>query len=245
MRRAIVWVAVAAAVLVGAEAAAGDVGTQPALELEPSQVAPGGSVEMKVDSDCRDSATIVFSIDGNGYDDDSDGFCAAGVFTGRMTAPPTPGTYMARANGQDLSLKAPLTVTATGGGSVCDQAIAEAGTGRGPFGEHELVFAPQQGGSGSQVIVGTEGDDRLNGGSGSDVLCGDGGDDVLTGGSGDDALYGGEGDDRVSGGAGEDSLDGGPGTDDLSGGSGDDVLLNGEDVDEGSGDDLVVAAPTP
>ena len=78
---------------------------------------------------------------------------------------------------------------------VCDQAIAEAGTGQGAFGGYELIEAPDVGGSGSQVVVGTAGSDRLVGGSGNDVLCGLGGDDVLDGGSGHDQLEGGDGSD--------------------------------------------------
>ncbi len=72
--------------------------------------------------------------------------------------------------------------------SVCDQAIAEAGTGQGTYGRYTLVQAPEMGRSGSQVVVGTAGADRLVGGSGNDVLCGLGGDDVLDGGSGNDRL---------------------------------------------------------
>ncbi|HEX5728193.1 calcium-binding protein [Microbacterium sp.] len=162
-----------------------------------------------------------------------------------MSAPTTPGTYMARTEVMSMPLKAVLTVTPASGGSVCDQAIAEAGTGSGAFGQHELVFAPNRGGSGSQVIVGTAGNDQLDGGSGSDVLCGGGGDDELTGGSGDDAVYGEDGADRLVGGAGDDSLDGGDGTDALWGGSGDDILMHGEAVEEGSGDDLTVDASNP
>lgn len=245
MRKAAVWAFLAVAVFAGADAAAADVTPPPVLQVDPSQVAPGGSVTLKVATPCRDGATIEFTIDGPAFDDSVAGFCTIDVYTARATAPTTPGTYMARTEIMSTFVKAPLTVVAANGGSVCDQAIAEAGTGNGAFGQHELVFAPNQGGSGSQVIVGTAGNDRLDGGSGSDVLCGAGGDDVLTGGSGGDAVYGEEGADRLVGGGGDDSLDGGTGTDALSGGSGDDVLMNGEAVDEGSGDDLTVPSSSP
>ena len=118
---------------------------------------------------------------------------------------------------------------------MCDQAIAEAGTGRGTYGRYQLVQAPAVGGSGSQVVVGTAGPDRLVGGSGNDVLCGLGGDDTLDGGSGNDVLDGGPGDDVLRGGSGTDHLDGGAGFDRLFGGSGNDTLTNGEINDGGSG----------
>lgn len=245
MRRVIAWAVVAVAAFAGADTAAAVVDPAPILEVVPAEVAPGGTVTLRVATDCRNGATIDFTIDGPNFDDAATGICSIDVFSARMTAPTTPGTYMARAGNPSLSLKTAFTVTPSSGGSVCDQAIAEAGTGSGAFGQYELVFAPNQGGSGSQVVVGTEGVDRLNGGSGSDLLCGSGGADVLLGGSGDDALYGGEGADRLAGGAGDDSLDGGGGTDALSGGSGDDLLINGEAVEEGSGDDLTVSPPAP
>ncbi len=126
---------------------------------------------------------------------------------------------------------------------VCDQAIAEAGTGQGAFGGYGLIEAPDVGGSGSQVVVGTAGSDRLVGGSGNDVLCGLGGDDVLDGGSGHDQLEGGDGSDVLHGGSGNDDLDGGAGFDRLFGGSGNDTLRNGEVNDGGSG--RTTTTPTP
>jgi hypothetical protein len=110
-------------------------------------------------------------------------------------------------------------------GSVCERAIAQAGTGQGEYGRYRLVRAPAQGGSGSDVVVGTEGPDRLVGGSGNDVLCGLGGDDHLDGGSGNDYL------------------DGGSGNDTLSGGSGNDTLVNGETNDGGTGNNTVTPSP--
>ncbi len=127
---------------------------------------------------------------------------------------------------------------------VCDQAIAEAGTGEGNFGDYELIQAPDKGRSGSQVVVGTAGPDRLLGGSGDDVLCGLDGDDVLQGGSGNDHLDGGDGSDELHGGSGNDQLDGAGGLDRLFGGSGHDTLSNGEVNDGGSGRNQTVPSPT-
>lgn len=144
---------------------------------------------------------------------------------------------------------------------VCQQAIAEAGTGQGTYGRYTLVQAPAVGRSKSQVVVGTDGPDQLVGGSGSDVLCGLGGNDLLLGGSGDDYLDGGDGSDLLKGGSGHDVLDGGEGPDELQGGSGDDLLdgaaafdrlfggsghdtlRNGEVNDGGSGRNEVAPAP--
>ena len=119
--------------------------------------------------------------------------------------------------------------------TVCDQALAQAGTGQGPYGSYRLVRAPANGGSGSQVVVGTAGPDRLSGGSGDDVLCGLGGDDFLDGGSGNDHIEGGAGNDTLQGGSDDDVLDGGAGLDRVSGGSGNDTIRNGEITDGGSG----------
>ena len=127
--------------------------------------------------------------------------------------------------------------------SVCDQAIAEAGTGQGTYGRYKLVQAPAEGRSGSQVVVGTAGPDRLVGGSGNDVLCGLGGNDVLFGGSGNDILEGGDGNDELHGDSGNDQLDGGNGFDRQFGGSGNDTLRNGEVNDGGSGPERVVPSP--
>lgn len=99
----------------------------------------------------------------------------------------------------------------------CDEALAAANEGATTFNGYRIVWAPEQGGSGSQVILGTDGPDHLSGGSGNDMLCGFGGDDVLMGGSGNDYL------------------DGGAGFDVLYGGSGNDTLVNGEVNDGGSG----------
>jgi Ca2+-binding RTX toxin-like protein len=88
-----------------------------------------------------------------------------------------------------------------------------------------LVYAPDQGGSGSQVVLGTTGGDYLEGGSGHDILCGLGGDDVLAGGSGDDRL------------------DAGSGSNELYGGSGYDILIGmaGDVFDQGSGGGEIIA----
>jgi RHS repeat-associated protein len=124
----------------------------------------------------------------------------------------TTSTYAYWADGTPRS-----TTTVAPSSSVCDQAMAQAGTGQGTYGRYQLVRAPAEGGSGSDVVVGTDGPDHLVGGSGNDVLCGLGGDDVLEGGSGNDYL------------------DGGPGTDTLDGGTGNDTLVNGEVNDGGTG----------
>jgi len=85
------------------------------------------------------------------------------------------------------------------------------------------------------VLSGTSGTDILLGGNGEDVLDGGAGNDLLSGGNGEDTLYGGDGNDLLSGGNGSDSLDGGAGNDLLDGGNGNDSL------DGGSGSDIVLA----
>ena len=70
----------------------------------------------------------------------------------------TTSTYAYWADGTPRS-----TTTVSPSSSVCDQAIAQAGTGQGTYGRYRLVRAPAEGGSGSDVVVGTDGPDRLVG----------------------------------------------------------------------------------
>ena len=81
------------------------------------------------------------------------------------------------------------------------------GEGLGPIGEHV------QGGSGNDVIIGTDDDDTLKGGDGDDYIDGRGGGDDLDGENGDDTVSGGAGDDVVSGGNGDDVATGNGGND--------------------------------
>jgi Ca2+-binding RTX toxin-like protein len=60
------------------------------------------------------------------------------------------------------------------------------------------------GGSNKELIIGTNGPDRIDGGSKDDIICGMGGRDRIDGGSGAD---------QIDGGAGHDTIDGGSGTD--------------------------------
>ena len=76
-----------------------------------------------------------------------------------------------------------------------------------------IVAAPQNGGSGDDVLAGGSGNDRISGGAGNDVVSGGAGNDKLDGGTGDDRVAGGSGNDVLIGGSGADTLDGGPGTD--------------------------------
>ena len=123
----------------------------------------------------------------------------------------------------------------------------------------DVIVAPREKGSGSQ-IYGGGGDDRITaggredytvyGGAGSDVIVTEGparglffgqgggdilfgcaGNDRLFGGTGNDQLYGEEGNDLLAGGGGDDRLTGGLGSDRLKGGKGADVLNGGDGAD--------------
>jgi hypothetical protein len=103
----------------------------------------------------------------------------------------------------------------------------------------------RRGGSGNDVIHGTERNDHLTGGAGNDVIFGHGGDDRLEGGDGDDRLHGGSGADRLLGNEGDDRLFGQGGNDVLQGGAGDDWLDGGSGADlmmGGAGDDTLIMA---
>ncbi|MEM8925663.1 MAG: calcium-binding protein [Actinomycetota bacterium] len=73
----------------------------------------------------------------------------------------------------------------------------------------------------NQLVMGTDGDDRLAGVAGDDVLCGLGGNDALLGNQGDDDLFGGPGRDELRGQDGNDRLIGTLGEDLFYGGHGD------------------------
>jgi hypothetical protein len=90
------------------------------------------------------------------------------------------------------------------GDALCAEALAAAQAGTTHFQGYEIVWG--SGGSGSQVVLGTDGTDVLSGGSGNDLLCGFGGDDTLYGGSGNDILVGGLGADQLYGESGGDTL---------------------------------------
>ncbi len=106
------------------------------------------------------------------------------------------------------------------------------------------------GGAGSDVIVGTDGNDFLYGGAGDDKLFGLGGDDFGVGGTGndlvsgdadDDWVLGGEDNDVVLGGQGNDTVFGDGGNDRVYGGAGNDIVVGGKGNDEvigGLGDDI-------
>ncbi|WP_302794944.1 calcium-binding protein [Ralstonia pseudosolanacearum] len=80
------------------------------------------------------------------------------------------------------------------------------------------------GGTASDRLSGTSGNDVLVGMRGSDTLYGGDGNDSIDGGADNDYLYGEAGDDALQGGAGNDTLYGGNGNDTLEGGSGNDYL---------------------
>ncbi|MFE4834896.1 calcium-binding protein [Arthrobacter sp. NPDC056691] len=92
-----------------------------------------------------------------------------------------------------------------------------------------------------ESISGGSGNDILTGSQLSNTIDGNGGDDILNGGNGDDVLRGGPGADRVDGGSQNDRMEGGDGNDVLVGGtlantpsplaSDTDVLLGGPGTD--------------
>lgn len=98
------------------------------------------------------------------------------------------------------------------------------------------------GAGGRNELYGEAGDDWLIGGSDIDWLHGDTGDDSLVGGDGDDAIHAGPGDDTLTGLGGEDWMTGGPGNDWMSGGDDADWFEGGpgdDHQDGGDGNDLL------
>jgi len=101
----------------------------------------------------------------------------------------------------------------------------------GTFGDDTIV-----GTNGNDCILGLDGNDIIHGGNGSDVLWGGPGNDTLYGDNGNDAIYGEEGEDVIQGNNGNDVIFGGPGSDIISGGNGNDSLdgEGGNDVITGN-----------
>ena len=107
------------------------------------------------------------------------------------------------------------------------------------------------GGAGLDTVNGGAGNDTITGGDDNDMLMGDAGDDVLNGNEGADTLRGGDGndvasgdngDDRVEGNSGDDTVSGGDGMDKVIGNSGNDLMTGGNDDDSlfgGSGSDTM------
>lgn len=98
-----------------------------------------------------------------------------------------------------------------------------------------LIAAPRIGGG--------DRDDDLEGTEDGDLVIGFDGDDRLDAGAGHDDVYGGAGRDLLRGGAGADLLDGEDGRDTLSGGGGTDAMVGGRDADTfvyGGGDDVIL-----
>lgn len=81
---------------------------------------------------------------------------------------------------------------------------------------------------GDDFIIGLDGNDILIGGDGNDIIEGMNGCDIISGGAGDDVIFGGNDDDHLCGDAGNDSIEGEAGNDVLSGGPGCDNLLGGD-----------------
>ena len=84
---------------------------------------------------------------------------------------------------------------------------------------------------GRNVLLGNDGDNRLDGGGGRDKLKGNSGADTLDGGGGNDKRVGGGGRDHLDGGNGRDVLKGNGGADTLDGGGGNDKLIGGGGAD--------------
>lgn len=88
------------------------------------------------------------------------------------------------------------------------------------------------GGTASDLLVGSSGNTKINSGSGDDILICDtffssprpGGNDIANAGAGNDSIFGGGGNDKIDGGTGNDEILGGLGNDTLKGGVGFDCV---------------------
>jgi Ca2+-binding RTX toxin-like protein len=98
------------------------------------------------------------------------------------------------------------------GGTTSDQIIGSLGDDT-ISGGGTIVGDTLTGGSGNDSISGNSGADTLSGGVGNDEVIGNAGNDIINGGSGNDILNGGAGTDTIEGDAGVDIITGGAGND--------------------------------
>ena len=123
-----------------------------------------------------------------------------------------------------------LTVTASGS---FNNRIDLQGVTASDFGS--LSDISVNGGSGNDLLIGSELADTLNGSNGNDTLLGLGADDSLIGGNNNDVLIGGADNDQLTGGSGNDTLSGEGGNDTCLGGDGADKISGGDDNDNVNG----------
>lgn len=82
----------------------------PTLMLNPSSVAPGGSVRATLRVTCVDGASIDVAIEPAG--DVTAAICSNNTYATQLTAPSRPGAYDVIADGEGFVTRATLTVTA-------------------------------------------------------------------------------------------------------------------------------------
>ena len=84
---------------------------------------------------------------------------------------------------------------------------------------------------GSDILVGTAGNDTIGALNGDDTVYGKAGNDTLSGNNDNDLIYGGSGNDNINGNNGLDQLFGGSGNDTIVGGGENDLIVGGQDTD--------------
>ena len=147
----------------------------------------------------------------------------------------TPGAALA---GVEVRVVAGWTSTVPGSLGPRTTASVETGI----VGTPGVVDEDIVGSTAPNVILGLEGNDRIEGDIGNDHIDGGDGDDRVDGNDGDDILRGNDGDDIVIGRDGNNVLFGDAGNDTLSGGHGNDSLDGGDGV-AGELDTAVVSGP--
>ena len=95
-------------------------------------------------------------------------------------------------------------------------------------------------GTADQVLVGTDGDDRIYSGYGNDDIRSGDGNNWIFSGDGNDTIISGDGNDTIISGDGNDSIRSGDGNNSITSGDGDDSIWSGDDndtINSGDGDD--------
>lgn len=157
-------------------------------------------VEAGIGNDDLNGGEKTDVFDGGGGNDTLKGNAGADHLTDGDTTGATSADTLHGGDGEDTVSFRTRTATVT--------ADLAGGSGSGEAGENDTITAVENagGGSGNDVIRGTDGINYLTGGPGNDELEGRAGDDLIVGDTGNDTLIGGAGRDDIEALEGDDTL---------------------------------------
>jgi Ca2+-binding RTX toxin-like protein len=189
----------------------------------------GGNDTIQLDNDA--AVEVILAFDNITGIENIDSYTADGVSSGALDVEIIAGTSTAKNTGNITANFAASTA-----GSVTFNVTNSLDT--------ILKNFTITGGTISDQIIGSGGNDNISGGGTTlgDTLTGGGGNDTISGNAGADTLAGGTGNDDVTGNSGADIINGGAGNDILSGGDGIDTIegdAGNDTITTGAGKDII------